>query len=104
MNNSIRKRTAAFALLVCLLAVSFFSASLSVAHISHEHNESGANGCCAICAKIQNAENLFKQLITALGGEVFNASLLFGSAAVLLPITISITAYTPVKLKIRMNN
>lgn len=103
-NKQFNKRLIALAFLLCFIVVSIFSEAFIRTHADHAHENNGVGGGCATCAQIQSAENLLKQLATAV---VSTASALVGMFAVIAIIQFdssNITLLTPVTLKIRMNN
>ena len=69
--TSTKTRIIALAFLVCFLIVSVLSSAFIFTHAEHAHDHNGVDGSCATCAQLQSAENILKQLCTALAGALF---------------------------------
>jgi len=103
-NNSAKISVIALAFLTCFLVVSILSGAFILAHANHEHDHNGANGSCAACAQLQNAENILKQFSTALAGALFIISGLYAAIGACKAIPVYVFLPTPVTQKIRINN
>lgn len=97
-------RITALALCVSILMVFFLSTAFIFTNANHEHDHSGPNGSCATCIHIASAENLLKQLSTAIISASFIIGSLFGILFLLNPTTNGVDFFTLVSLKVRMNN
>jgi len=102
--NASNRGIIAFAIMVCLITASMFSAAYMMAHAGHDHDHNGAGETCAVCAEIQAAGNLLKQMGAAVCGASFALACLFSIKAALCAISSSFPFQTPVDLKTRMNN
>lgn len=98
------KRLIALALLLCFIVVSMLSQAFILAHAGHTHDNNGGGGVCTTCTQIQNAENLLKQLGTAVVSAAAAFAGMFAAVAMIRSASYNITLLTPVTLKIRMNN
>lgn len=94
----------ALTVLICFIVVSLLSGAFILTHADHEHDHNGVSGTCATCAQIQSAENLLKQLGTAVINAASVLAGLFASIAIIRSAFSNATLLTPVTLKIRMNN
>jgi len=103
-NKQSKKRLIALAFLLCFIVVSILSEVFILTHADHVHDNAEVDGSCATCAQIQNAENLWKQLGTAVVSAASTLAGLFAVIAMIQPASSGITLPTPVTLKIRMNN
>ena len=97
-------RSIALAMCVCFLLASLLSATFIMTHGIHEHDHEGPNGRCATCIHITNAENIVKQLSTAIISITFIFGSLYSILSLLKSISFSIGFFTLVKLKVRMNH
>jgi len=100
----VMRKGIALALLVCFILVSLLSATFIGAHSRHEHGHNGANGSCLVCAQIQNANNLLRQIFSAVSSTPLAYINLFFAAAFLCSVLPFHQVKTLVKLKIQMNN
>ena len=104
-NRALHKsRIIAFALLVCFLVASILSNVFILTQAGHTHDHSGANGSCTTCSQVQNTGNTLKQLCTAFVGAFYATAGLFALALALRAPAAYADIFTPVALKIRMNN
>lgn len=111
-NNTVQKsnqkqwiiRTIAMTMCICFLLASLLSATFIMTHGIHEHDHEGPNGRCATCIHVTNAENIVKQLSTAIISNI----VIFGSLYIILSLVTSISFrigfITLVNLKVRMNH
>ena len=99
-----KKRLIALVLLFCFIVVSMLSEVFILTHADHAHDNIGVDAGCSTCARIQSAENLLKQLGTAIVSAVSMFAGLFAVIAIMGSVSSDITLLTPVTLKIRMNN
>ena len=99
-----KKRIIAITFLVCFIAISLLSEAFILTHANHTHDQNGVGGTCATCVQIQNAENILKQLGTAVVGGFIILAGLYAAAAIIKAICSNIAIHTPITLKIRMNN
>jgi hypothetical protein len=89
---------------ICFAAAAVLSGAWVVIHANHVHDHDGAGGCCSVCAQIAAAQNLLKQLGSALKiavaafGGLAAASVAFASE---IPLDRFLTLAA---LKVRMNN
>jgi len=94
------------ALLICVFIISgsLLSTLFLLVHGEHKHDHDGVDNNCVICAHIQNAENILKQIGAAIKNAfIMSAGLLSMFAA--LSVIYFLTGFrTPVKLKVRINN
>ncbi len=97
-------RSIALAMCICFLLASLLSATFIMTHGIHEHDHDGPNGRCATCIHITNAENIVKQLSTAIISSLLIFGSLYSILSLLKPISFSIGSITLVKLKVRMNH
>ncbi len=97
-------RSIALVMCVCFLLASLLSATFIMTHGIHEHDHDGPNGRCATCIHITNAENIAKQLSTAIISSFFIFGSLYSILSLLKPISFIIGSFTLVKLKVRMNH
>lgn len=96
---SIRQISAIF-LCICFIIVSF----LSMMYLIQEFNHDCMGEHCQVCSYIQSAKNTLKQLANSkVEGENISP-VIFPLTIVILFITYSIILFTPIKLKVRMNN
>lgn len=103
-NKQSKKRLVVLAFLLCFIVVSMLSQAFILTHADHAHDNNGVGGGCATCAQIQSAENLLKQLGTAVINAAAAFTGLFTVIAIIQSAFSDITLLTPVTLKIRMNN
>ena len=95
---------ATIALFTCFIVTFIISDIYILAHANHDHNHDGIGGSCTVCAHIQSAENLLKQLAMASKSMSFIIVGLFFMATFLYVVS-SLEIYsTLVNLKIRMND
>jgi len=99
-----KKRVIALAFLVGFIVVSLLSEMFILTHVNHEHDRNDVHGRCSVCAQIQNAENMLKQIATALKTTAFAFWSLFAITLAASSFNIQTASLTPVALKIRMNN
>jgi len=89
------------------MILSFYMIALyvfSVAQIGHEHENSSGGTCCLTCIQIKETKNIIKQLTFAVATIVFVIATLF-LPELLFNINIkNVTFFTPVQLKVRLNN
>ena len=105
LNSKQSKKTLiVLALLLCFIVVSMLSEVFILTHADHAHDNIGVDAGCSTCAQIQSAENLLKQLGTAIVSAVSMFAGLFAVIAIMGSVSSDITLLTPVTLKIRMNN
>jgi len=72
--------------------------------MNHEHDLNGIGGNCAVCAHIQNAENLLKQIAIAAKSILSAIVGLISSVALLYVFSSVFESSTLVHLRIRMND
>lgn len=94
------KRISAIFLCLCFIVVSLLSMMYLIKEINHdcmgEH--------CKVCSNIDSAKNILKQLSNRkIEGENINTIILPLTITILF-ITYKVIIFTPVKLKVRMNN
>lgn len=94
----------ALILCVCFLVVSFLSTAFILTHANHEHDHDGPNGSCATCIHLATAENLFKQLSSAIVAAVFAFALSSFISFCLKPFAPCVGSSTLITLKVRLNN
>jgi hypothetical protein len=94
------------ALLLCALfiAVSLLSSVFILTHANHEHDHDMPDGSCATCAHVMAAENLLKTLGTAVIAVALYLSGHHALVSTLKPIASDLDFFTPVSLKVRLNN
>lgn len=95
-----------FAQFFCALFIfaTVLSAAFVLTHGEHEHDNSAANGGCAICAQLNAAVKVLNRISTAavFGAVVFGGRFL---AVLMSKVAGLLLIYsTPVALKIRLNN
>jgi len=91
-------------LLVSFIMLSLFSETFLLSHAEHEHDHNGISGSCTICVQLHHAENLRKQLYVAVAITTIGFISLLITITYLGSISSVLGLYTPVKLKIRLNN
>lgn len=97
-------RYIAIVLFVCILLSSILSGLFVITHSNHEHDHSGSNESCATCIQLAHAENLLKQLSSAIVATALVFALsLFNLFYLKLPVHHVFTS-TLVTLKVRLNN
>jgi len=98
--TNLRIRISAALLCACLVCVCAFSMAFIVKHSHHDC----AYEQCRTCAQIERAQNLLKQLrsnpVSALSSLVVFAGILI----VIALVAFGVDTYTPVALKVRINN
>ena len=99
-----KKRFFASIFLVCYIFVFLLSGFFILERSHHEHDHDGIAGTCVTCAQIHNAENLLKQLNMAFFGAAVFIALSYVLAMILHVFAGISILFTPVDLKIRMNN
>jgi hypothetical protein len=97
-------RLMALAACALYLAAMLLSSVFMLTHMNHIHDHDEPEGSCATCMHIQSAENLLKQLSTA----VVSAAVAFGSLFGIL-LSVKVTSLcvgfsTLVRLKVRLNH
>lgn len=94
----------AFICFVSFLTVFLLPEVFILLHADHEHDRHGADGCCAKCIYIQNAEYMIRQFgtVTAEPSSVFTGWL--SVVAVLFTALLATRFQTLVLLKIRMDD
>ena len=98
------KKFAVLAFLMCLCFIMFFlSGVLVLTHLNHKHDHIDVDNSCTICAQIQNAESLIKQFGLVIDSMSFSSISLF-IMVILYPVSFLIRLYTPIDLKVCMNN
>ena len=110
--NASNKGIIAFAITVCLITASLFSAAFILAYADHSHDfdnnhshgHDGAGETCVVCAEIQAAGNLLKQMGAAVCGASFALACYLSTKAVLSAVSSPFPFQTPVDMKTRMNN
>ena len=90
------KRIVAFSFLICFIMVLLLSGAFILIHADHNHDGAGNN--CAVCAHIQNAENLLKASKGML--PVF-VGLFLAALCAVFPV---FGLQTLINLKVRMND
>ncbi len=94
------------ALVVCVLfiAVMLVSSAYILTHANHIHDHDGPGGSCATCIHLQAAENILKQLSTAVVAAAIAFGGVLGIFSFLKAITPLFVSLTLVTLKVRLNN
>ena len=103
-NKQNAKKVFALIVLVCFIILSLFSEAFILTHDEHEHGHNGFGGSCALCVQLNNVENLLKQLVMAAAVATLGVISLLTTIAILYTVSSLLGLYTPVKLKIRLNN
>jgi hypothetical protein len=105
MNNKPDKmRIITLAFLTCFLIVSIISGMFILTHTDHEHDNNGIKETCVICARIQDVENILRQLNILFICTLFVKSVIYAVTGLLKAIAIYSPVSVPVTLKTRMNN
>ena len=97
-------RLIALALCFSIIFVFLLSTAFISIKSNHAHDSNGINGSCATCCQISTAEALLKQFSTAIIFSSFIIKIYFFIPFLIKYITFRIRFFTPVTLKIRMNN
>ncbi|MDR2655580.1 MAG: hypothetical protein LBC56_05835 [Oscillospiraceae bacterium] len=99
---SAAKLTALF--LCAVIAVVFLCSSVYIiSHTRHYHDRNGSGGCCSVCDNLLTAKNTLLQFSVAFAGAGVSAGVLFVFSAVIKTVVYAVF-FSPVKLKIRLNN
>ena len=98
------KKFIVLAVLLCFIIGVFLSESFFVIYSNHEHDHNGIDGNCAVCAQLQNCDNLIKQIKISGDNIVFAFVNLFVVTAFFCCVLFLFKSDTLLKLKIRMNN
>ena len=98
-----KTRTIALVILACFWVAFMLSSALILTHADHAHDHDGVNGSCLVCAQIQNAESLLKQIGTALACLLLAVAGLFAVVGAFQAWFFCAQCSTPVALKIRLN-
>lgn len=93
----------ALILCMCFIVVSLLSTALILTHANHEHDHDGPNGSCTTCIHLVTAENLHKQLSTAIVVPVSAFALFSFISFFLKSFASSICSSTLITLKVRLN-
>lgn len=94
----------ALILCLCLIVVSFLSTTFILTHANHEHDHDGPNGSCVTCIHLVTADNLLKQLSSALVAAIFAFALSSFISFCLKPSAPCVGSPTLITLKVRLNN
>ena len=97
-------RTVGLAVIMCFVTVLLLSEVYVRASSRHEHDYTGLDGSCAVCAHIQNAQKRLRQLDAApcgMSAASFNA---FSDIVALPAVSFLTSLQTLVSSKIRLNN
>lgn len=86
------------------IIVSIFGAASLLSHLDHEHDQDGLNGSCAACAHIIAAGNILKQISTGVTSAVIAIVGLLISVFLYRSQSLQIRLFTPVTLKVKLNN
>ncbi len=97
-------RFIAIVLFVCVILVSVLSGLFIITRANHVHDHGGSHESCTTCNHLANAENLIKQLSTAIVVAVLAFVLSSIISFYLKLYVLSIFSTTLVALKIRLNN
>jgi hypothetical protein len=94
------------ALLVCVLFItaSLLSAVYILSNADHTHDHNGPGGACETCIHITSAENLLKQIGTAVIAAAIFFGLRIGFISIIKTTSIRSTLFSLVELKVRLNN
>ncbi|GHU68128.1 hypothetical protein AGMMS49983_20330 [Clostridia bacterium] len=98
--------TRRIALLFCILflSVSLLSTAFILTRSAHEHDRVGQGGSCATCAHITAAEKLLNTLGIALTGIALSSAIRHLVISARKPIVSDVDFFTPISLKVRLNN
>ncbi|MDR3310719.1 MAG: hypothetical protein LBS90_05170 [Oscillospiraceae bacterium] len=97
-------RVTALALCVCFAVVFLLSAAFVATHANHEHDHNGADGCCAVCARVAAARSLLCRLSAAAAVAALALGGMFAAFRDPRGDASAADALTLVGLKIRLNN
>lgn len=100
MNRPIKRRMLATFICIIFILISFLSILFVIEHT--EHSCTGDD--CQVCAQLQTAQNLLKQIAVAMVGASFSAVKLSLLWLFLKNANGHIVLLTPIALKVRMNN
>jgi hypothetical protein len=98
------KRLLALALCVAIAAVSLAAVAYLAAHAGHAHDHLGRGSGCAVCAQLDTAQSLLRQLHGVLPGLTLAILALLGALSLLYHALRCCHFATPVILKVRLNN
>ena len=104
IKNSRMGRIMALALAAYFIYAALLSGAFILTHENHEHDHNGIGGNCTVCVQIHNQVNLLKQLSVAFVAISRGLIALFAILGILCSALSLIKSYTPVTLKIRLNN
>jgi hypothetical protein len=97
-------RLVALAICALFIAAMLLSSAYILTHANHIHDHDGLDGGCATCMHIQSAENLLKQLSTAVVSVAAAFAGVLGVLFSLRNTKAGDCSFTLVTLKVRLNN
>jgi len=100
----LRKRIAAFIILLFFIFTSLLSGIYIISHTNHEHDRNASNGGCAVCLQIKEAVHILSQLRLAVVSMFIIIIYLFILVFALGSLLSFFEADSLIKLKVRMNN
>lgn len=97
-------RILAFIFCIAYIAFALTGTALLAAHVNHVHDHSGPDGSCAACAHMAAVGNMLKQLLPASLGAAAVFACLLTALFFFRPAFLPICSYSPVALKVKLNN
>jgi len=91
-------------ILALLIAGYIFSAMFILAHSNHEHDSNGDEGACNACVHVLVAEKMLKRLFAAAVSALFALTCFYISRFVWKSAGFHLQSYTPICMKVRINN
>ncbi len=97
------KRMTASAVCIFFITASALSSAFVSVHTDHSHEHNGAEERCSTCILLATAENLFKTVFTVIINAVFAFTCL-NTVFYLYNTGADIDFFTPIRLKVKLNN
>ncbi|MDX9873004.1 MAG: hypothetical protein RBT41_11390 [Clostridia bacterium] len=108
-SNKLSAKSPAFKILALALCLAYIFVSLTgpayiLLHLDHEHDHHGPDGRCSVCVQIAAAGNILKLFSAAEIVAVVAIGTLPGLILLRRIVFSPIVFYTPVTLKVKLNN